>query len=131
MSTEFDILIEFKKQLTNFFDELVAQFPKEGDLVVIRLFFSNQMDIKDVINIFIVTINKNNNEFRTMIKERNESFFLNHDIFDSISRQKAGHFKKLWRSGLLDADDKNVMWKWLDTFVFLADKYIRIIQNKS
>ena len=36
MSTELAILIEFKKQLTNFFDELVAQFPKEGDLVVIR-----------------------------------------------------------------------------------------------
>ena len=129
--SELEILIEFKKQLTNFFDELIAQFPQEGDLVIIRLFLSNQMEIKDVINIFITTIHKNNNEFRNMVKERNEQFFLEHDIFDIISKQKAGHFKKLWKSGQLDTEDKQVIWKWLDTFVYLGDKYTRSLSKKG
>jgi hypothetical protein len=124
MSSELEILIEFKKHLINFFDELIDQFPDEGDLVVIRLFLSNQIEIKEVMNIFITNINL----FRNMIKERNEVFFLEHDIFDSLSKQKAGHFKRLWRSGVLDQDDKLVIWKWLDTFVYFADKYTKCKQ---
>jgi hypothetical protein len=128
MSSELEILIEFKKHLINFFDELIDQFPDEGDLVVIRLFLSNQIEIKEVMNIFITNITMNDNLFRSMIKERNEVFFLEHDIFDSLSKQKAGHFKRLWRSGVLDQDDKLVIWKWLDTFVYFADKYTKCKQ---
>jgi hypothetical protein len=128
MSSELEILIEFKKHLINFFDELIDQFPDEGDLVVIRLFLSNQIEIKEVMNIFITNITMNDNLFRNMIKERNEVFFLEHDIFDSLSKQKAGHFKRLWRSGVLDQDDKLVIWKWLDTFVYFADKYTKCKQ---
>jgi len=123
MATKTQILIEFKKQLTIFFDELIAQFPKEGDLIVIRLFLTNQIAIEDVMNIFNNTLNKNDKEFKKMISERDEVFFLEHDIFDTISKQKSGHFKKLWSSGQLDKDDKEIMWKWLDTFVYLANKY--------
>jgi hypothetical protein len=135
--SEIEILIEFKKQLINFFDELIAQFPEEGDLVIIRLFISNQMEIKEVMNVFITTLCKNDNEFRIMIKERNDTFFLECDIFDMIGKQKTaeknekvGHFKKLWRSGRLDKEDKSVIWKWIDTFVFLGDKYIRSLNKK-
>lgn len=123
MASKTQVLIEFKKQLTIFFDELIAQFPKEGDLIVIRLFLTNQIAIEDVMNIFINTLNKNDKEFKKMITERDEVFFLEHDIFDTISKQKSGHFKKLWSSGQLDKDDKEIMWKWLDTFVYLASKY--------
>mgnify|MGYP006952991319 CR=1 FL=1 len=123
-SNKTQILIEFKKQITSFFDELIEQFPKEGDLIVIRLFLTNQISIEDVVKIFIETINKNNGEFRFMITKRDERFFLEHDIFDTISKQKSGHFKKLWSSGQLDNEDKEIMWKWLDTFVFLANKYV-------
>ena len=126
MATKTQILIEFKKQLTIFFDELIAQFPKEGDLIVIRLFLTNQIAIEDVMNIFNNTLNKNDKEFKKMISERDEVFFLEHDIFDTISKQKSGHFKKLWSSGQLDKDDKQIMWKWLDTFVYLANKYENI-----
>lgn len=123
MASKTQVLIEFKKQLTIFFDELIAQFPKEGDLIVIRLFLTNQIAIEDVMDIFINTLNKNDKEFKKMITGRDEVFFLEHDIFDTISKQKSGHFKKLWSSGQLDKDDKEIMWKWLDTFVYLASKY--------
>lgn len=123
MSNKIALLTEFKKQITIFFDELIAQFPKEGDLIIIRLFLTNNIEIEEVMNIFVNNLNNNDNQFKKMIKERNEKFFLDHDIFDAISKQKSGHFKKLWKSGQLDADDKIVMWQWLDTFVYLAVKY--------
>ena len=36
------------------------------------------------------------------------------------------HFKKLWRSGVLDNDDKDIIWKCVDSFVYLADKYNKL-----
>lgn len=128
MTGKTDILAEFKKQLTIFFDELIGQFPTEGDLIVIRLFLTNQMPIQDIMDIFVRTLNNNDREFKLMIKARDEKFFLDHDIFDTISKQKSGHFKKLWSSGQLDQEDKEIMWKWLDTFVYLSEKYTSALE---
>ena len=119
------ILQEFKNNLITFFDELIDQFPSEADLVIIRIFLKDQIPIDEVINIFINTINKDGCKFRKMIKDRNELFFLESNIFDSISKTKVVHFKKLWRSDSLDDDDKKIIWKWIDSFVYLGEKYIK------
>ena len=128
MSAE-DILQEFKNQLVNFFDELINQFPSEGDLVVIRLFLSNQIPIRDVMNHFNYQLNKENKLFKTMIKNRDEQFFLENNLFDlkGSKRDKMSHFKRLWRSGVLDDEDKEVMWRWVDSFVYLSDKYAKAL----
>ncbi len=128
MSAE-DILQEFKNQLVNFFDELINQFPSEGDLVVIRLFLSNQIPIRDVMNHFNYQLNKDNKLFKTMIKNRDEQFFLENNLFDlsGSNRDKMSHFKRLWRSGVLDDEDKMVMWRWVDSFVYLTDKYTKAL----
>ena len=128
MSAE-DILQEFKNQLVNFFDELINQFPSEGDLVVIRLFLSNQIPIRDVMNHFNYQLNKENKLFKTMIKNRDEQFFLENNLFDlnGTNRDKMSHFKRLWRSGVLDDEDKEVMWRWVDSFVYLSDKYAKAL----
>lgn len=130
MSAE-DILQEFKNQLVNFFDELINQFPSEGDLVVIRLFLSNQIPIRDVMNHFNYQLNKENKLFKTMIKNRDEQFFLENNLFDlnGSNRDKMSHFKRLWRSGVLDDDDKEVMWRWVDSFVYLSDKYAKALSK--
>jgi hypothetical protein len=124
--SEIQILTEFKNGLITFFDELIEQFPCEGDLVMIRIFLKDQINITDVINIFTNIINKDEQKLKKMIKERNEHFFLENNIFESFSKNKVLHFKKLWRSGALDADDKKVVWKWIDSFVFLSDKYNKL-----
>lgn len=125
--SEFEVLTEFKTQLILFFDELITQFPTEGDLVVIRLFFSNQIPTQNIINIFNQKINTNDQELRKMVKERNDLFFLEHNIFDSLGKEKVIHFKKLWRSERLDKEDKEVIWKWIDAFIYLGDKYAKIM----
>jgi hypothetical protein len=119
------ILQEFKNNLITFFDELIDQFPTEADLVIVRIFLKDQIPIDEVINVFINTINKDGQRFKKMIKDRNEIFFLESNIFDSISKTKVVHFKKLWRSNSLDDDDKKIIWKWIDSFVYLGEKYIK------
>ena len=128
--SENEVLIEFKTQLISFFDELISQFPQEGDLVVLRLFVTNQMPIQSIMNIFIQKINTNEQELRKMVKDRNECFFLEHNIFENVCKEKITHFKKLWRSGRLDIEDKEVIWNWIDAFIYLGDKYTKAVMNK-
>ncbi len=120
------VLTEFKTGLISFFDELIDQFPQEGDLVMFRIFLKDQILIEDVMIIFNNAMNKDNGYLKKMCKERNETFFLENNVFDSISKLKITHFKKLWRSGSLDEEDKKVVWRWIDSFIYLGDKYLKI-----
>jgi hypothetical protein len=128
--SEFEVLIEFKNQLIAFFDELIGQFPEEGDLVVVRLFLSSQIPIQDAMNIFNHKINTNDQELLKMVKDRNEAFFLEHSVFDNLGKEKISHFKRLWRSGRLDDEDKLVIWNWIDAFIYLGDKYTKAVMNR-
>lgn len=114
------ILTDFKNNLVNFFDELIEQFPEEGDLVVIRIFLNDQIPIAEIMNTFIVKILP----LSDMIKKRDENFFINNNVlFEKLEKNKVSHFKKLWRSDKLDAQDRQVIWRWYDCFLSLAEKY--------
>jgi hypothetical protein len=129
--SELEILIEFKKQLTNFFDELIDILPTEGDLVVIRLFLTNQIPIKQVMDIFIFKINENNGMLRKMVKQRDDLFFLEHNVFDELGKNKVNHFKKIWCSDQLDNENKKIIWSWIDLFISLSDKYSKLMKNNE
>ena len=117
---DIDVLLQFKKGLISFFDELISQFPDEPDLVLIRIFFNDQVSIKDVMEQFILILIT----VKDKIERRDESFFLeNNSLFQQLTKSKVNHFKKLWRSGRLDHHDKEVVWKWIDSFIYLAGKY--------
>ena len=127
--SEIQVLIEFKNNLISFFDELIDQFPLEPDLVMVRIFLKDQIPVKDAMEEFVHKITKNDNELRKMIKDRQEEFFLDNNIFDNLGRDKVNHFSRIWRSDALDAEDKVVIWKWVDSFVYFSDKYIKLLQN--
>jgi hypothetical protein len=127
--SEAQVLIEFKNNLISFFDELIDQFPLEPDLVMVRIFLKDQIPIKDAMEEFVHKITKNDNELRNMIKARNDEFFLDNNIFDNLGRDKINHFSRIWRSSALDEEDKKVIWKWIDSFVYFGDKYIKLLQN--
>lgn len=132
--SEIEVLSEFKTQLISFFDELISQFPQEGDLVIVRLFLANQVPIKEVMDTFNHKINTNDKQLRKMVRDRNETFFLEHDIFDNLGQDnvsKISHFKRLWRSNLLDEEDKDVIWTWVDAFIAIGDKYTKIISRAN
>lgn len=124
--SEIQILTEFKKQLILFFDDLIDQFPGEGDLVLLRIFFKDQYPIESAVKTFLHKLTTDDGKVRKMIQSRDELFFLNHSMFDTTAgKDKVERMKRLWRSDLMDAEDKKVMWKWVDAFVFLADKYAK------
>lgn len=120
MSTE-EILKEFKKTLISFFDELIEQFPSEGSLIFLRIYLNDQICIKEVMDNFIVKINKNNEELLNIIENRNDIYFLENNVFE-INKQTFNKLKKIWCTGL-DKEDKNLIWKWIDSFVYFAKKY--------
>lgn len=128
IGSEIETLMEFKKQLIIFLDELCGQFPNEGDLIVFRLFITNQIDINIVMETVNYKLNSNGGEIKQMISDRNERFFIDYSLFGECTTDnvtKINHFKKLWLSGNMDEDDKEVLWNWIDVFVFLADKYTK------
>lgn len=124
------VLNEFKNNLITFFDELIDQFPDLGELVIMRIFLKDQICIKNVIEMTGYQLNKNQGIIRKMIKDRNEEFFLEeNNFFDVLSEQKKNKFLKfssIWRSKRLDKEDKETIWKWIDSFVFLTDKYNKL-----
>lgn len=125
MTNKIKLLSLYKEQLITFLDELIEQFPSEGDLVILRVFFGNQVDTATVIEVFSDRINANSNQLRKMIKERNETFFLEHDAFNGTDQSKVSHFRNLWLSNDLDDETKTTIWNWIDIFVSIADKYMK------
>lgn len=126
--SEIEILKQFKNSLISFLDELIVQFPEEGDIVIFRIFVKDRIIISNIVNYFVQKILP----LKKMVDERNEDFFLNHclifeDINNDTQKHKVNKFKKLWRSNCLDEDDRIVIWKWFDSFMFLSEKYQKIL----
>jgi hypothetical protein len=118
------ILQQFKDNLVSFLDELIDVFPSESELILLRIFIKDQIPTEDILNKFIYSINKNDNEIRNYIKQRNDIVFTNADFFQAITQIKTMNFRKLWVSDLLDENEKEMFWKWIESFVSLSDKYI-------
>ena len=118
-----EISNQFKNALISFLDELIVQFPSEGDLVIFRIFLKDQIPIETILIYFTQKILP----LKSMVKDRNEDFFLNHcrlfEMGDNQQKDKINRFKRLWRSESLDDDDKRVVWEWFDSFIFLSEKY--------
>jgi hypothetical protein len=129
--TEILILKDFKKNLTAFIDELIVQFPSEEDLILLRIYFNDQVDIKKVLETFTHYLNKDEHKLKEDIKERNDSFLIENLTFDYLGNPKLIQFKKIWRSPRLDQEDKKIIWKWIDSFVYLSDKYAKNKTNQD
>lgn len=131
--SEVEILKQFKNALISFLDELITQFPSEADLVIFRIFLKDRIEIDKVLKYFVRKILP----LKESVINRDEDFFLNNfSILDSISedggdKTKVDHFKRLWRSGQLDDDDKRVVWEWFDSFIFLSEKYQKILLKNN
>jgi hypothetical protein len=127
MSNEEQILIQFKKQLISFFDELISQFPNEPCFVMLRILFNDQAPIKEVMNKFVHKLVST----RDMIKNRDENFFLSQtqSFLSFLDKDTSQTLKRLWRSDTLDTDDKDTIWRWIDSLVFLADKHSKFLSE--
>ena len=79
-----DIEKQFKNTLISFLDELIGQFPMEGDLVIFRIFLKDRVPIVNILNFFVLKILP----LKDMITKRDEDFFMNHcNLFEFSSRK--------------------------------------------
>lgn len=116
------ILKKFKTNLINFLQDLIDQFPEEGDLIMIRIFIDNQIPIENVMTVFIQKLLP----LKDIVAKRDANFFLGNQamsLFDRFDKTKVNYFKTLWQSSRLDDDDRNKIWKWYDLFIILAEAY--------
>ncbi len=118
--SQIQILKIFKDQFITFLDELIAQFPREPDLVIVRIFMKDQVPIADIMCHIVQQILPH----EARIKRKDESFFLeNKQLFQELSPESVIHFKKLWVSDRLDSEDREAIWQWFISFCTLAKKY--------
>lgn len=126
--SEIDILRQFKNCLINFFDELIEQLPQEGDLIIVRIFLKDRISINEVMNYFIHKLLP----LKQLVSDRNEKFFLENDVlFEKLQSTKVNHFRRIWMSDVFDDDNKEVIFKWFETFIRLAEVYQKIKLSKS
>lgn len=123
METEkLNLMKEFRQQLVNFLDEIIDQFPYEGDFVLIRMFIKDQIPVADILGRFIRDLLP----FKKVVREKDESFFLNNTILytgGKIGSDKIDHFKNLWLSDKMDDSDRETIWQWMNLFVDIAESY--------
>ena len=122
------ILAIFKAQFIQFLDELIAQFPREPDLVIVRIFMKDQVPVADVMCHIICEVLPH----EKAIKERNQDFFIkDNNLFREINPERVIHFKRLWTSKNLEDDDRDAIWRWFDAFIMLAKRYQQSVGQQA
>jgi hypothetical protein len=118
-----ELLKQLHINIIDFFDELISLFPRDNELIFMRIFLKDQIEIKEIMSNLNWKLNTNDQKLKKLIKERDESTFIDNDIFHF--ENKSINFKKLWNSNRLDLEDKENIWKWMDSFIFLCSKYCK------
>lgn len=117
--------------MVNFLDELIESFPSEPDFVIFRIFVNDQIPIVDIMKYITTKLCP----LQDLVKSRDEEFILNRNIlfekFDEKKTSKVNHFKRLWLSKELDAEDKETLWRWLHSFIYLGNKYMELKRKEE
>ena len=122
MTTENTILNEFKTRFVEFLDELIIQFQEESDFIVARIFISDEIPIKVIVDEIIRVIMPHKDK----IKSRDADFFFtNEEILSEYGHiKKIKFYRRIWKT--LDKEDQDVMWQWFDLFVHIIKKYTEL-----
>jgi hypothetical protein len=126
--SEEQIVEQFDKYFINFLDELISQFPKEEIFIRLRISYKDRINPVDTIQYFSGKLLP----IRTEIENRNEDFLLNNfSFFTEEHTEEVKYLKKLWRSPVLGPVNKKIIWDWISSFIFLAEKYKKKLIQKN
>jgi hypothetical protein len=123
-----NISTKMEKMMVSFFDELIEQFPNEADFVTLRVLISSgQAPMSFLLEIWI----KNFEDDKKKIKERNPEFFTSSSgTLSSIGKTSiVDTFRRVWKVIDLDEDNKQTIWKWVDNFVFIVERYKKLLSE--
>ena len=114
---------KFKENLIEFFSELVIQFPKEADLIVLRMVL-NELSAELLINRFIKDIL----HLKDKVTNRDSTFFLENKLLyldANLDENKTNHFKQIWQQDI-DDEDRDCIWEWFDLLITISEEYQRV-----
>lgn len=126
MSTK-DYKLELRNQLVKFFDEIIEQFPRKPNFIIMRIFVKDQMSLDTLMNKFL----KNVYPYKEKVKNKDEIIFQKMDGAMSRTLNRKGTFVKLWNSKQLDDDDRDILWKWMELFMNICYNYTKSLESKK
>lgn len=122
--SQLQLLRGLHSDLLKFFDSLIEAFPDEGELVIIRFALTDQFPITDIMDYITVSLLP----LKTKVDNRDNNFFLENNIlFEELDNSKVNHFKRIWKSGTLNDEDRDSIWRWFDRFLLRAERYNKCI----
>lgn len=124
--SKLDLLIKFKHTVVSLIDEIIEQFPRDSDLILCRLYIKDQIPTENLMDIFIKYFLPQKqsilNKEDTFFTEGTRDFFIQLNLKNNL-------FEKIWKSNVLDEDDRTIIWDWMETIVIIVDKYNNL-ENK-
>lgn len=122
-----DYYKKFKSRFIEFVNELVTHFDTDVNLILFRVYVQNKLMDSDLMGKFM----KNCLPFKNIVKKRDESFFDSYDLTNNdnyrededINDNNIKIFKELWESDTLDEEDREIMWKWIESLINFCEKY--------
>lgn len=117
-----NLLLEFQSQIVKFLDELIESFPYVTDFFIGRIFIKDQVDPKDLLGRFIRDLLP----LQAQVKSRDERFFMENSLLltkGQVDENRVDQLKQLWLSQRLDDQDRQIIWRWMDLFMKIADTY--------
>ena len=121
----------FNQKLKEFVNDLIAVFPNDTDLYSFKtsLGMIGLVKERQMIDLFVRFVH---NSYKTQILQRDESFFLTHSYAEEISQagdqsmtnQLITKIKSYWSE--MSADNKEIVWKYFDVLIRLAEKYVSL-----
>jgi len=121
--TKFEICNHFRSNLITFVDALVQKFPKEKDILLLRIVIEDAP-----IEPIIIDFGKLIIPHAEMVINKNDTFFLEKcsSLLKGVvpDTVELDHFKRIWLSPDFSEYDKTQLWRWFRLFLHLSQKYI-------
>jgi hypothetical protein len=120
------IVNAFNKTFDNFLNDLIAVFPEDPDFRM----YKNAVNVLKNVNerksfsLFM----QHSPRYRPYILNRDDAFFLDQS-YDELAEgnnisELVSKLKGLWSQ--LSQENRNTVWKYMETFITLQDKYAAI-----
>ena len=119
---------KFKSSLLQFLDELIEQYPTYPSIVIVRIFIKDRMTAEKVIKMYVVEVLP----YYSLIEKKNEILFTDLNViykscFGANSEKDIQNLKDIWKNS--NEENKKAIWKWIDFFSLLSNKYHKKFMN--
>jgi len=117
------VLQQLHAQVLNLLDDLLSICPNEPDILLVRLYFENQVDPQTLMDGFIKWVLP----WKDYIVRHDEKYFEENDhMFGPLPASKVEYFKVKMKDGTFDKDDKEAIWAYFDVFLSLMEQYNKV-----